>query len=307
MSLLRNVLLAASNNRWLREHGTQFGFMRRSVRRFMPGEELEAALEAAGRLGAGGISTVITHLGENIADRSQAIEVADHYCTALREIRARGTDAHVSVKPTQLGLDLDWDTTLNNLLAVVRQADSLGNMTWIDMENSPYVDRTMELFRRAREHSPRVGLCLQSYLYRTAADLEALLPMGPAIRLVKGAYNEPADVAFRRRKDVDDNYLRLSARMLDDEARTAGARLAAATHDVELVRKIQQLAPDRDGAVEFQLLYGIRRELQLGMARSGWPVRVLISYGAAWYPWFVRRLAERPANVLFLVRSLFWR
>ncbi len=309
MGIMRSVLLAASQNRWLRERGTRYWFMRRTVSRFLPGEKLDDALAAARELQQAGIGAVLTHLGENISDRGEAESVATHYLGVLDRIRALALPAEISVKPTQLGLDLDKEFCYANLEKLI--AHARGNSTvWIDMEDSSYVDRTLELYRRARSRFPNVGVCLQAYLYRTAKDLAALLPLGPAIRLVKGTYLEPASRAFPRKRDVDENFFALAQQLLSDEARRAGVRAAIATHDRNLIRRTIEFAESRGlpkSAYEFQMLFGIQRAEQKRLAEGGWKSIVLISYGSFWFPWFMRRLAERPANVLFLLRSVFTR
>lgn len=304
---MRSVLLAGSRNRWLREQAPRYWFVRRTVARFMPGEELSDALSAARALQANGIATVLTHLGENITDRIETEKVASHYIEVLDRVSLLGLDAEVSVKLTQLGLDLSAELCYANLTRIIGHADPK-SIVWIDMEASDYVDATLEMYRRARLACPNVGVCLQAYLYRTASDLAALMPLGPAIRLVKGAYREPPDRAFPRKRDVDENFFALTRQLLSPEARRAGVRAAIATHDRKLIRRTEELAAslglDKQ-SFEFQMLYGIQRQEQLRLARDGYRVRVLISYGAHWFPWFMRRLAERPANLLFLLRNLF--
>ncbi|HVC20333.1 MAG TPA: proline dehydrogenase family protein [Vicinamibacterales bacterium] len=310
MSLSRRALLALSTNRWLRDRATKAPFVRRAVSTFMPGERLEDALEAAGRQQAQGIRTILTRLGENVTRMEEADAVAQHYSEVLDRVKAAGLDAEISVKPTQLGLDLDRAQCARHLQQLVDRADALGNFVWIDMESSSYVDPTLDLFRRTRERSPGVGLALQAYLYRTAADIEALLPLGPAIRLVKGAYLEPPDVAFPKKGDVDRNYLVLSERLLGEEARRTGTRLHIATHDPELVGRLGAFIAERQvpsAAYDYAMLYGIQRPLQQRLVRDGKPLRVLIAYGESWFPWYMRRLAERPANVWFVVKQLFAR
>src|SRR5215831_15193332 len=204
MSIARNVLLSMSTNAWLRERATKTAFVRRSVSAFMPGEELEDAMRAAAAQEQLGAGTIFTKLGENVTHADEAEEVTRHYLEVMDKVQAAGLRAHVSVKPTQLGLDLDKAMCTRNLLRLIDHAGARGNFVWIDMESSPYVDPTIELFRRARERSPLVGIALQAYLYRTEKDIEALLPLGAAIRLVKGAYLEPADIAFPKKADVDE-------------------------------------------------------------------------------------------------------
>jgi proline dehydrogenase len=308
MGIMRRALLAGSQSVWLREQAMRHGFVRRSVSRFMPGERLDDALEACRRLQAEGPGTILTHLGENLTDATEAESVAEHYGKVLQSVNDAGLNAQVSVKLTQLGLDLDRELCYRNLMVLAEQASRLGNFMWIDMESTPYVDPTLDLFRRARAASPSVGVCLQAYLYRSAADLESLLPLGPAIRVVKGAYMEPPELAYPRKQDVDANFYTLAVRLLSEEARRQGARLGIGTHDPRLVERLQAVIEStgvsRD-TYEFEMLYGIQRGLQSRLVRGGWPLRVLISYGEYWFPWYMRRLAERPANVTFVLKNLF--
>jgi proline dehydrogenase len=210
------------------------------------------------------------------------------------------------VKLTHLGLDSDPEMCFGSLTRLVEHAAP--QILWVDMESSQYVDGTLDLYRRARSRFANVGVCLQAYLYRTGKDLREMLPLGPAIRLVKGAYNEPASIAYPRKRDVDENFFSLARTLLSREARDSGTRAGIATHDVSLIRRIQELARSQDLAgdgFEFQMLYGIQRGEQLRLARDGWRTRVLISYGDFWFPWFMRRLAERPANMWFVIKNLF--
>jgi len=283
-------------------------FARRAVRRFMPGEDLDSALEAARVLAGQGLSTVVTQLGENLTSLAEADAVREHYASAYDRIATDGLPTWPSVKPTQLGLDLSFDACLQNLIALADKAGSVGSMLWIDMEDSRYVDRTLDLYRRLKEpgRGP-VGLCLQAYLKRTPDDLRSLLPLKPAVRLVKGAYAEPASIAFRAKGDTDVAYERL-ARSLIDAAVREEAFPVFGTHDIPLLARITRYAKDlraRDGAWEIHMLYGIRAAEQRALASAGRRVRTLISYGKHWFPWYMRRLAERPANVWFVVRSVF--
>jgi proline dehydrogenase len=304
--LMRKILLWFARNAWLRERLPRLPFMQRAVRRFMPGETMDDALHAAVDLQVLGIGTLYTRLGENLTDIAQAQAVADHYLELLDRIKAAEIDGEISVKPTQLGLDVDEDACFAHLRTLAAAAEAHGSYLWIDMEDSSYVDRTLDLYQRLRASHPRTGICLQAYLRRTAKDVERLLPLGPAIRLVKGAYDEPRDVAFRSRTEVDANYLAVAVTLLR-ESRTRPIRLGLGTHDVALVEQIAGHAAaagvGKDG-FEVQMLYGIRAKEQRRLARSGYRVQTLIAYGAAWYPWYMRRLAERPANVLFALRQL---
>jgi proline dehydrogenase len=307
MSIARTLLLAMSTNAWLRERAVKTAFVRRSVSTFMPGERLEDAMGAAAAQQAQGVCTILTKLGENITRASEAEEVTRHYLAVLDQVQAAGLNAQISVKPTQLGLDFDPALCFTNLQRLVERADARNNILWIDMESSAYVDPTLDLFRRARALSPKVGIALQAYLYRTAKDVESLVPLGSAIRLVKGAYLEPASVAFPQKADVDENFYKLSCRLLEDDARRANGLLHIATHDARLVDRLAAFIDERrvpTTAYEYAMLYGIQRPLQRRLVTAGRPLRVLIAYGEYWFPWYMRRLAERPANVLFVVRNL---
>jgi proline dehydrogenase len=307
VSVLRNVLLEASTNAWLRDRATRYGFVKRSVRRFMPGETIGDALGAARDLKSQGIATILTKLGENLTAIGEAEEVTRHYLDVLDQVASSGLDAQVSVKPTQLGFDFDRGLCEQNLDRLIARAEERNNMIWIDMESSPYVDPTLDLFRRARARSARVGVALQAYLYRTAADLESLLPLGCPIRIVKGAYLETPALAYPRKTDVDENYYKLCLRLLAPDA-PAGTLVHVATHDVALIDRVIREIEQRkisESRHEFAMLYGIQRAQQLRLARLGKRVRVLISYGEHWFPWYMRRLGERPANVWFVLKNIF--
>jgi proline dehydrogenase len=320
VSVLRNVLLAASENRWLRERAVKFPFVRRAVTRFMPGETFEDALAASRALGVG---TVLTRLGENLRNAAEAADVARHYREVLDRIHGasrgdrsdgpapaagQGLDVEISVKLTQLGLDFSRDECEAHLHELARHAQSLGNWVWVDMESTAYTQVTLDIYRRLRSAFPNTGLCVQSYLYRTADDVESLIALGSGIRLVKGAYREPPDKAFPKKEDVDESYFRLAERLLSDGAREKGVRPIFGTHDPVLIRRIEAHGRSlgrKTDQIEFQLLYGIGRAEQLRLIAAGYRFRVLISYGEAWFAWYMRRLAERPANVLFVLKSLF--
>jgi proline dehydrogenase len=307
MALMRSVLLAASQNGWLREHAVKYPFVRRSVSRFMPGETLDAALGAAQALRQKQIGTVFTHLGENVNDHREACKVTDHYLEVLERIHQLNLPTEISVKLTQLGLDLSVDFCFENLERIIQREKSTA-IVWVDMEASNYVDMTLEIYRRALKQHPNVGICLQAYLYRTKKDLAELRPLRPSIRLVKGAYKEPAALAYPQKSDVDENYFVLAQEML--RAKTAGecARAAFGTHDVALIRRLAEYVGQQNlskSELEIQMLYGIQRAEQERLARQGCRSIVLVAYGTYWYPWFVRRLAERPANLWFMLRNVF--
>lgn len=307
MSLMRSILLAGSQNRWLRERAPKHAFVRRAVSRFMPGEELDDMLRAVQGLAPEGIHAVFTRLGENVTDPAEADAVASHYLDAISRVRAVSPPPEPSVKLTQLGLDLDRERCFAHLRTLAERTHASANYLWIDMEQTSYVDVTLDLTRRIRAEFPCVGVCLQAYLYRTADDLAAMIDIGAGVRLVKGAYNEPRTLAFPRKADVDANYRALAETMVGDRARASGIRAVLGTHDVALIEGMQQHARSRGlpaTAFEVHMLYGIQREAQVRLARGGVPVRVLVAYGAYWFPWYMRRLAERPANVWFVLRSL---
>jgi proline dehydrogenase len=306
VSVLRKALLGVSTNAWVRDRATRYGFVKRSVRRFMPGETMEEALAAASELQKQGITTILTKLGENLSAIEEAEDVTQHYLEELDRIAAAGLDAQVSIKPTQLGLDFDRGLCERNLDRLIARAEERDNLIWIDMESSPYVDRTLDLYRRSRGRSARVGVALQAYLYRTAKDLESLLPLGCSIRIVKGAYLEPPTIAYPNKADVDENFYNLCLKLLDPGA-PPGTLVHIATHDVPLTdRLIAEIERRKvpESRYEFAMLYGIQRGQQTRLARFGKRVRVLISYGEQWFPWYMRRLAERPANIWFVVKNL---
>ena len=303
---MRRIFLWAARSAWLKERLPRLPFMRRAVRRFMPGETLASALDAAAPLQAAGIATMYTRLGENLERLDEADAVADHYIEVLDAIAARGLDGEVSVKPTQLGLDIDEDRTLAHLQRIAEHAAVTGSYVWIDMEGSAYVEQTVRLYERLRATHPRTGICLQAYLKRTAADIARLMPLDPAIRLVKGAYDEPAEIAYRDKRRVDASYLGLAVGFLKD-GRGRPIRLALGTHDVELIDQIAEQASAAGigkEAFEIDMLFGIRTGEQHRLAKAGFRVVTLIAYGEHWYPWYMRRLAERPANITFAIRSL---
>jgi len=307
MGLVRSAFLAGSQSRWLRERAVNYRFVRRAVSRFMPGEDMEAALAAAQALNASGIGSVLTYLGENLQRAEEAEQVTRHYLDVLARVKRASLGAEISIKLTQLGLDLGAAACEAAVMTLVERARADGTWVWIDMESSAYTDVTLDIYRRARARFPNVGVCVQAYLHRTEQDLKTLIPLGGGLRLVKGAYREPPDKAFPKKRDVDANYLALAERLLGREARQAGVRAIFGTHDSSLIRRIEDLA--RVAALspqdlEFQMLYGIQREEQVRLAARGYRFRVLISYGDAWFPWYMRRLAERPANVLFVLRHV---
>ena len=306
MSVMRKSLLALSTNAWLRDRATKAAFVRRAVRQFMPGETIDEALGAAAEQQRAGINTILTRLGENITRIEEAEEVTQHYFEVLDKVAAAGLDAQVSVKPTQLGLDQDPAVCRHNLERILERTEQRHNFLWIDMESSPYVDPTLDLFRHGRSKSARIGIAVQAYLFRTMKDVESLIPLGCAVRVVKGAYLEPPDVAYPKKSDVDENFFKLCIRLLQPDAIASGCLLHIATHDMALVERLRAWIRNNNvpaSAYEFAMLYGIQRGQQQRLASEKQRLRVLISYGEYWFPWYMRRLAERPANVWFVVRS----
>lgn len=307
MNPVRSILLAASQNAWLRDHAAKHRFVRRTVSRFMPGELLSDALAAARVLQEKHIGSILTHLGENINDSAEARSVTEHYLEVLRAVREQHLNTEISVKPTQLGLDLSPELCHGHLKTIIAH-ENKHRIVWIDMEASNYVDATLSLYRRALQEFPNVGLCLQAYLYRTKDDLASLLPSHPSIRLVKGAYNEPPEIAFPSKVDVDENYFALAKEMILAKKGDRGMRSAFGTHDTVLLRRISEFATTVGLAradVEVQMLYGIQSAEQERLARENYSSKVLVAYGSHWYAWFIRRLAERPANLWFVARNLF--
>jgi proline dehydrogenase len=308
MSVARTVLLKVSDNQWLRQNGTRLPFIRRAVSRFMPGESFEEMIAAARATAADGIAAVFTRLGENVKDIGEADAVARHYLEGIDRLGSLHLDCEPSIKLTQLGLDIDRELAYAHLRDLAARAHAANNYLWVDMEQSSYVDVTLALTKRLRDEFPRVGVCLQAYLLRTRQDLEDITSRGIGVRLVKGAYNEPPEVAFPKKSDVDANYYALAQLMLAPAARAAGSRAVFGTHDLDLIQSIRahaQLTGVKPAEYEFHMLYGIQKPAQQRLAKEGVPVRVLIAYGDYWFPWYMRRLAERPANVWFVAKSLF--
>jgi proline dehydrogenase len=302
--MLRNALLWASTNPTLAQRLPRYGFVKRATKRFMPGETLGDALAQAELLAKDGITALTTQLGENLSSLAEADAVVEHYLDVLTQISERGLEAEISVKPTQVGLDFGVGEATDRL---ERLCEATPSLVWIDMEGSAYVDPTLELFRSLKEKGQRVGLCLQSYLHRTEADLASLLPLDPDIRLVKGAYNEPPSIAFPKKSDVDRNFVKLTQTVLRARLGGGEGRPVMATHDPAMIGEANRIAYELGldkSQYEFAMLFGIQREEQKRLTRTGHRVRVLISYGTAWFPWYMRRLAERPANLWFVAKQI---
>lgn len=300
--VLRAPVLWLTERRWFRRLAEEGSLGRRVAMRFVAGESLEDGLEAARRLNGRAVATMLDYLGENVTSPEQASAAADAYVLALKRVQeADDLDCNISIKLTQLGLDLSYDLCLENSERVLEAAADGGTLVMIDMESHEYVDATLRAHRELKERHPKVGLALQSYLYRTADDVGAL-PEHSIVRLVKGAYLEPPDVAFPKRTGVDRSFARLFATLAANEH-----TIHVATHDPRLIDGSRHFVERRGVGwerVEFQMLYGVRRDLQAQLARDGYPVRVYVPYGHEWYPYLTRRLAERPANMWFFGSQL---
>jgi proline dehydrogenase len=300
MDPMRGAILWAAGNRTLREHLPNLGFVRATVRRFMPGESMDDALGAADALADEGFPTTFTYLGENVTTLGEADLVTDHYVQLLDRIAEGGRDTEISLKLTHLGLELAPEHAYRNLERLARHAAEKGNRVWIDMESTAFVQQTVDQYARLAADHRNTGICLQSYLKRTWDDVRRLLPLDPSIRLVKGAYREPPELAFQHHDVIDEAFLRIAAAIAE---RNGHGRLALATHDTDLLARIGAAGVAED-AFEVQMLYGIRVDQQRRLLDAGYRVRVLISYGDYWYPWFMRRMAEKPSNVWLAVRNL---
>lgn len=307
MSLGRNTLLWASRNEWLKTRVPKMKFVQRAVKRFMPGETAEGAILASKNLIKYNIPTTLTHLGENITTIKEAEENTQHYLDMIDKINKEKFDIEISLKLTQIGLDISFDKTLELFISIVKKAKTINNNVFIDIEDSSYADKTINFYKKIKENYSNVGLCLQAYLYRTMDDLKALMEINPVIRLVKGAYKEPSSVAFPKFSNVNENYMLLS-RFLLEKIKERGIRVAFGTHDLiiqEQVKKAAEEIGSQRDKIEFQMLYGIKTKEQYKLASEGYKIRTLISYGEHWYPWYMRRLAERPANVGFVLKNIF--
>jgi len=306
--MMRSMLLWLSRNKQVRQLMMNWGVARRAARRFVAGETIDDALAAIRELNAQGITATLDHLGENVETREDAVRATDDYLKVLDAIGQAGLTSHVSIKLTALGLDLGDDICRENVARILAKAKDVGTRVRIDMESTEYTDRTLAIYRRLRAEYDNVGIVIQSYLYRSEADIAALCEEGAHVRLCKGAYKEPPTLAFPKKADVDANYVRLMKMLLSAPARAKGTRAALATHDPKMIDAARQFAEaemvPRD-EFEFQMLHGIRRDLQQQLVADGYAVRVYVPYGTEWYPYFMRRLAERPANVWFIVSNFF--
>lgn len=300
--LAGKLVLGVSTNQHVASFVQNSEAIRPLVKRFVAGDTLESALLIVQELNSAGLAVALDVLGENTTTQSDATAATDDAIRSIEAATQQGANAYLSIKLTQLGLDLGEHVVLHNVRSVLQRAAAAGMFVRIDMEGSLYTTRTLEVFSMLRAEFPGVGIVLQAYLYRTAADLKMVAGLGAQVRLVKGAYSEPAHCAFRRKRDTDRNYIRLMEYLF---AHTENP--AIATHDPRMIESARDLArrhgvaPER---FEFQMLYGIRRDLQERLVSEGYRVRVYLPYGAEWYPYLTRRLAERPANMLFIASSL---
>ncbi len=307
MNLFRNILLWCSENNWMRENVPSYYFIKKAVKRFIPGEKVEDAFAESVKFNEFKIGNVFTYLGENITNLNEAAEVTNHYISVLHKINETELSVEISLKLTQIGFDFSLSETLTNFKKIIQTAKELNIVVWIDMEQSSYVERTIDFYNIIQKEYDNIGLCLQAYLLRTKDDLEKLFEGSPFIRLVKGAYKETKDIAFEKKSQVDENYFEL-AKILINAVKRKNIRAAFATHDQKLIGKIEYYAKVQNierSEIEFQMLYGIKPSEQIRLAGENYKLLVLISYGDAWYPWYVRRLAERPANVGFVLKHLF--
>ncbi len=307
---LRAVLLYLSTAVWAQYLVSHTRLAWRVASRFIAGETADDAIAAARTVNSRGLSATLNYLGEHVHTPQEAAYARDEIVRLLDCIQQSGVDANVSVKPSQLGLNIDPRLLYENLHIVLNRARQTNNRVRIDMEESSTVDTTLGIYRRLRDedgYGRHVGVVIQAYLYRSQQDIAALMSEGAWVRLCKGAYAEPPEVAFPQKADTDASFVQLAQHMLSADARQHGAYPCFATHDETMVQAIRQFAQAQQipaDAFEFQMLYGIRRELQEQLAAQGYRVRVYIPYGTAWYPYFVRRLAERPANMWFFIGNL---
>jgi proline dehydrogenase len=302
-TVLRSGILAAAGRDEVERLIRDSRWSRALVARFVAGDRLEDALVAATRLREQGLTATLDRLGENVITPVDARGAVESYAETLRELAARRLDPNISVKLTMLGLDIDDDVAYDNMLKLLETAKSVDGFVRIDMEGSAYTQRTLAIAEALHGRAPRlVGTVIQAYLHRSERDLQRLIDLKMRVRLVKGAYAEPPHLALQRPSEINDAFIRLMERLLED-----GRYPAIATHDPALIRATRGFAlrmgidPKR---WEFQMLYGVRREAQLALAREGYGMRIYLPFGAEWYPYFARRIAERPANLLFVLRQL---
>jgi len=302
MYLLRSTLLSLSENRWAYDFILKHNFSRKMSRRFIAGESLNEAVLAIRQINTKGMTATFDRLGENVGSRDEALQAVQAYLEILGKIEENQIQSNISLKLTELGLDISEDFCFENLKKIVAKADQLNNFIRIDMEGSPYTERTLRIFKRLSSHYKNVGVVIQSYLRRSEKDVEDLIEMKARVRLCKGAYKEPAEIAFAKKREVDENYVKLMKRLL-----LAGNYPGIATHDLKIMNEAKHFVAEKkiaNSQFEFQMLYGIRRPLEEELIKERYNLRIYVPYGEKWYPYFMRRLAERPANLIFFVTSL---
>jgi proline dehydrogenase len=301
--MLRELFIGLSSNRVLRAFAERSAIGQKMSRRFVAGETIDELLAAAEAVNAKGMTVSVDNLGENVTNAQEADASAQVYHQLLDIITQRGLKANVSLKLTHMGLDVDAELARQLVCGLVDHARSIGSFVRVDMEGSPYTERTLDFVHELHRHYPgHTGAVLQSYMRRSEADAQKLIAAGIRIRLCKGAYKEPPEIAYQRKSEVDANYLRLMKMLL-----TSGIYHGIATHDERIIQQTMRFADKEKIArdsFEFQMLYGIRRDLQERIVREGWRMRVYIPFGTEWYPYLMRRLAERPANVLFIAKNI---
>lgn len=308
--MLRSLFISLSHSEAMRRFVTHFGPARRMARRFIAGETLDEAIAVVRELNGRGILATLDHLGENVAIQEDALRTAREYQELLLRIAAEGIQSTISVKLTHVGLDFGEDFCCDRLRDIVETAHSLGNVVEIDMEGSPYTQSTLNVFHRMLDENQNLRLALQAYLFRTEEDLGGLIERGSSVRLCKGAYDELSTIAWKKKAEVDASYGRLMDLMFSERATENGFYPALGTHDHVLIQWAEREVARRDISTdrfEFQMLHGVRRDWQQRLAADGYRVRVYVPYGTQWYPYFMRRLAERPANVLFMTRAFLGR
>jgi proline dehydrogenase len=309
--MLRSFLIGLSASESMRRFVTHFGPARRVARRFVAGETLDEAVAVVKELNARGIKAILNEVGESITTQAEASEAAQVFHELLRRIETEGLDADISLKPSHVGLTFGRDFCYENIADIVKTAQSYRNLVEIDIEGSQDVEATLEVYYRLLDtFKGSVRLAIQAYLYRTPEDLEHIIERGGSIRLVKGAYHEPPDIAYQDPAEINRAAIRLMDTMLSPKARAQGSRLMLGSHDPKLIEWLIRETEARGipkKEFEFQMLLGIRRDEQQRLADLGYQVRIYVPFGNAWYPYFMRRLAERPANVFFILRAMFGR
>lgn len=301
--MLKSVLLYMSEQPKLQQMAMKVDITRRTAHRFVAGETVQEAVRAAGQLNLKGFSATLDYLGENVSSKDEAIHACEKYLKALIEINRSSVNSNVSLKLTQFGLSISEDLAHENVERLVLQARESNNFVRIDMEGSEHTDATLRIFRALRNKYENVGTVIQAYLFRSEKDIEDLLQMKTRIRLCKGAYSEPPSIAFKKKNETDQNYIKLMRILLK-----SGIFHGIATHDPKMIHATKEFAERENIAkelFEFQMLYGIRRDLQEELTKQGYRVRIYIPYGEEWYSYLMRRMAERPANLFFVLSNLF--